>query len=357
MSNSSNDLKNPYEWIKSWGTGDELISDESYGEEEMSGIKDPKMPTMDKKVIIEAAITGWQPIHWWRDRGVETLPPGSQPGPTCIPEQVAAIKECVDAGAACIHMHPRHPEDGKARLHDTRLTAEIIDRAYEEVEDFIPTGHSFTQDFRKSIVWDFITPTREFLELGKGNRYVQTSLAISLPTFTERHGITTNEALVEAVEFFEANDIRPNFSVEPFYFSEMKRLLFDTGIAKTRPYLIELQFGKHRDDLQFVDPWSFINVITSMEMVRDSLPEEELFLGLHPGGRNWLPTTVVGFVNGAQLVRVGIEDLFWLWPHRDDIPQSVSHTVQMIVDLCKVLGREVATVAEARQIMNVHRTS
>ena len=80
-------------------------------------------------------------------------------------------------------------------------------------------------------------------------------------------------------------------------------------------------------------------------------------LGLHPGGRNWLPVSVVGLLYGAQYVRVGIEDLFFLWPHRNDIPTKTSQTVQMIVDLCKVLGREVATVVEARQILGIKRTS
>jgi uncharacterized protein (DUF849 family) len=54
---------------------------------------------------------------------------------------------------------------------------------------------------------------------------------------------------------------------------------------------------------------------------------------------------------------VGIEDIFFLYPHKNDIPTKTSQTVKMIVDLCKVLGREVATVDEARQILGIKRTS
>jgi uncharacterized protein (DUF849 family) len=100
-----------------------------------------------------------------------------------------------------------------------------------------------------------------------------------------------------------------------------------------------------------------MNAITSMGLVRSMLPERDVCLGIHPGGRNWLPVSVVALLYGAQYVRVGVEDLFFLWPHRQDIPQTVSQTVKMIVDLCAILGREVATVDEARQILGITRTS
>jgi len=351
-----NTVKAPYEWIKKWERLPGIIDPDSYGEVEMPILKEPILPTMDKKVIIEAAVTGWQPTRWWRGRGVQHLPPGSKGGDTCIDEQVAAIVECVQAGAACIHMHPRHPDDGLPRLHDVELCTTICDRAFDQV-DFITTSHSFVWDFGKSIVVDYVSGAEAYLERGKGNRYVQASLMATLPCYTEEHIVITDESIVEGVRFFEENDIKPLFSVEPFYYSQLHRTVFETGVAKSKPYFIALQLGKHRDDLQFADPWSYMSVITAMSLVRSALPQEDLFLGLHPGGRNWLPASVVGLLYGAQYVRVGIEDLFFLWPHRNDIPQTVSQTVEMIVTLCQVLGREVATVEEAREIMNIKRTS
>ena len=35
----------------------------------------PRIPTMDRKVVIEAAIPGWQPKGWYEERGVMNLPP------------------------------------------------------------------------------------------------------------------------------------------------------------------------------------------------------------------------------------------------------------------------------------------
>jgi len=311
---------------------------------------------MDKKVIIEAAVTGWQPVKWWRERGVQNLPPGSVAGPSCIPDQVEAIVECVKAGAACIHMHPRHPDDGIPRMHDVDLTAEICDRAFDQT-DFITMSHSFVWDFRKSIGVDYESGTDDYLKRGKGNRYLQGSLLPTLATYTEDHPVFTDELGKKGCKFFEANDIKPILSVEPYYFSQAKRELIDSGALQKKPYLIALQFGKHRDDMQFADPWAQMNTITCMEMVRSVIPEKDMCLGLHPGGRNWLVTGVCALLNGAQYIRVGVEDIFFLWPHKQDISEKVSHTVEMIVDLCKILGREVATVAEAREIMGIKRTS
>jgi uncharacterized protein (DUF849 family) len=345
-----------YEWIKKWEATPGIIDPDTYGEEEMPVLKEALIPTMNKKVVIEAAVTGWQPTRWWRERGVNNLPPGSVAGETCIQDQADAIVECVEAGAACIHMHPRHPKDGLPRLHDVDLFAEITDRAMERV-DFITSSHAFVWDFRKSIVLDYVSGVRDYLEKGRGNRYVQASLLVSLACYTEEHVVCTDHTNELGVKFMEANGVKPLFSVEPYYFSQMKRTLIDTGVAQNKPYFIALQLGKHRDDLQFADPWSYLNAITSMGLVKSALPEQDVFLGLHPGGRNWLPVSVLGLLYGAQYVRVGVEDLFFLWPHRNDIPRTVSQTVKMIVDLCRILGREVATVDEARQIMGIKRTS
>jgi len=75
------------------------------------------------------------------------------------------------------------------------------------------------------------------------------------------------------------------------------------------------------------------------------------------GGRNWLPVTVVALLNGIRYIRLSIEDIFFLWPHKEEIAHKVSQTVEMIRDLCKILGREVATFEEARKIKGIKRTS
>jgi uncharacterized protein (DUF849 family) len=64
----------------------------------------------------------------------------------------------------------------------------------------------------------------------------------------------------------------------------------------------------------------------------------------------------VALLFGAELVRSGIEDHFYLYPHRDDISQKASDTTELVASLIKNLGREIATPEEARQRLGIKLT-
>ena len=55
-----------------------------------------KIPTMSKKLIIEAASPGHYPAQVWEHFGIRDMPPWS------IEEQASALVKCVKAGAAAI---------------------------------------------------------------------------------------------------------------------------------------------------------------------------------------------------------------------------------------------------------------
>ncbi|MFQ6076578.1 MAG: 3-keto-5-aminohexanoate cleavage protein, partial [Candidatus Bathyarchaeia archaeon] len=311
-------------------------------------VREPKIPTMDKKLVIEAAIPGWQPIWWWRNRGVENLPPCT------IEDQVDAIVECVKAGASVIHTHPRDPKDCLPQVHAPELLTEIMDRAFSEV-DFITAHHTWAWDFSKSRAADYISYTKELLERGKGNKYVQSALVMSMGEHRETRPIHTVESIKEGVKWMEENNVKPMYSLHAYALQYIKQAVFDTGISKWKPYWLAIQMGKHADDQIFADPWSYIQVINNMQLVRAAVPDS--FIGIHPAGRNWLPVTTMGIMFGCELVRVGLEDQFWLYPHRDDISQKASDTVEIVAKIAKDLGREIATVKEARERLGIRLTS
>ena len=67
---------------------------------------------------------------------------------------------------------------------------------------------------------------------------------------------------------------------------------------------------------------------------------------------------VTGIMLGADLLRVGIEDCYWLYPHKDEIIKKNSDVVKMTVDIANLLGRRVVTdVVEARKILGIELTS
>jgi 3-keto-5-aminohexanoate cleavage enzyme len=340
-------------------TGRMMEERRSHWEEDFPVIFEPKIPTMDKKLVIEAAIPGWLPVEWWSERGITEIPP------TTIEGQAEAIIECVKAGASVIHTHPRDPEAGKRsplfgpaghKRHAELLTS-IMDLAFKEV-DFITAHHSWTFDLSKSRDVDYITLTNEVMEMNKakgvGNRDVQASLIMTEGAFTDKCVMSTRAAQI-GTEFMEANGIKPMFSMQSFAFPKFRRVLFDNGLAKWRPFWVAIQMGKHNDDQNFADPWSYIQTINNISMFRQSLPEDT-FLALHPAGRNWLPVAVIGILYGVELIRVGIEDQFWLYPHRDDISRKASDTVKMIANIARDLGREIATVDEARERLGIKLT-
>jgi 3-keto-5-aminohexanoate cleavage enzyme len=321
---------------------------------------EPPILTMAKKVTVEVAMPGWQPKAWYMERGVKNLPP------ITFDEQAEAIVECVKAGAAVVHTHPRDPDTGitptvnKPELlprHAECLEA-VMDRAFAKV-DFVTAHHTWCWDFSKRRGTDYISQTKRLLEDGQrkgiGNKYVQTAMIMTIPGYREDSAIHTVQAIQEGTTWFEDNAIKPMFSVESFAFPRIKRHLFDTGIARSKPYWVAIQEGKHTEDRLFGDPWSYLEIISSIGLVREALGENG-FIGIHAAGRNWLPATTMAILYGAELVRVGIEDQFFLYPHRDDISQKASDTVELVVRLIRTLGREVATPQDVRNRTGIRLT-
>lgn len=270
-------------------------------------LKESKIPTMNKKIIIEASTPGHYPAKLWEHFGVKNMPPWT------IEEQAANIVECVKAGAVGIHTHPRDPE-GKynyevaaGRDMSPELTKEVMDRAYREV-DYIPLAHAWhPKDWGDMAEADFITPTKELLQIGKGNRYIQGNV---MPTWIypwSRRGLLsswfTAGSLREGIVFLEQNNVKPLIALHIEHITWFKHNV--AGVFKTRPHL-NIQEGKHGQNRSFSDPWSYLNLIGSIQMVKELFPD--CTIGLHAGGRNWLPLTTMGILMGIDLVRIGIED-------------------------------------------------
>jgi len=52
-------------------------------------------------------------------------------------------------------------------------------------------------------------------------------------------------------------------------------------------------------------------------------------------------------------IRVGMEDTMWLWPHREDLVTSNVQFLKMAIQLASVLGRDVASHAEYREMVGM----
>jgi 3-keto-5-aminohexanoate cleavage enzyme len=88
----------------------------------------------------------------------------------------------------------------------------------------------------------------------------------------------------------------------------------------------------------------------SVAAIRDIDPDGMIMVCA--AGRAALYVATLAAVMGLH-IRVGMEDTYWLWPHRDDRITSNEQVFGLASKLSEVVGRPVASRAEYRQMLGV----
>lgn len=302
--------------------------------------KEPQIPTMAKPVIIESAYPGWQ-------AGGKRFPAV----PITIEDQVKEIVDSTKAGAIAVHIHPRDPKTGNA-IVDPHLLKKVMDPVFDQV-DVVTLNHTWAVKEEA----DYSSETTELLEMGKGNKYCQGSVVLPVSYLSATGAFHSKKAVIEGIKWLEAHDVKPIYQLyDTYVIWGLKQNVLDTGVSTWKPHVFNLHMGKHHSHAIHRDPWAFLQLITNYNMVKETAPDS--IVGVYPGGRNWLPILVLGLMLGTQLVRVGIEDCYWVYPHKDEIIKKNSDMVKLTVDIANCLGRRVVTDAnEARKILGMKLTS
>jgi uncharacterized protein (DUF849 family) len=298
--------------------------------------QEPRIPTLDKPIIIQSSCPGWQ-------TGGARYPAV----PRTIEEQAREIADSVKAGAAAIHVHPRDPETGLGQISGA-LLAEVLDAVFDKVGDCVTFSHTWYP--RASGALDYVAETEELLEWGEGNKYCQGSVVLPF-----HHG--PGRGMTDAgLRWLEAHQVKPLFELYDTSAQLRFKELMDGGAATSQPYNLHINLGKHDSTAIHQDPESFLNAIANFGIVKKTFPDA--VIGWRTGGRNWLPIMVMGMMLGVDIVQVGIEDAYWRWPHRDELIQKNSESVKWAVELANLLGRRVVTDPnEARAICGIKLTS
>ena len=301
-----------------------------------------RIPTLDRPVIIESACPGWQV-------GGERYPAV----PISIEDQVQETVDSIRAGAVVVHMHPRDPKSGNAQANP-KLLAEILGQVFDEVGDFVTLSHTWAA---KEEV-DYVCETEELLELGGGNKFCQGSVVLKTGHVSATGTFHPKQNVIDGVKWLEEHDIKPIFQLyDTYVLRDFTSKILDKGLAKMKPYVFNLHLGKHHSHTIHRDPWSYLQLLTNYNMVLDTVGRDTI-VGVYPGGRNWLPVLVFGLLIGTPLVRVGIEDCYWMYPHKDEIIKKNSDTVVLVREIAERLGRRVVTDPdEARDILGLKLTS
>ncbi len=315
-----------------------------------------RINTLDRPLVLECACPGWQPKMW--------PPPGNYPWrkpvnyeeggvrypaiPCSLEDQTRELLDAVRAGCQVVHVHPRDPEDCMASV-DLPLLQAVYDPMLEQL-DAITIQH--TWKITADGTMDFVSDAEAMLAAAGGNRYCQGAVVLWPPqdSYPPRY----TQSVHRGIAFMEEHSITPVHKLRSTYHvRQLHRTLVDTGVQTTRPMVLVHDMGHPFGWPLDIDPWMPVDLITSIVQTKERIPESVIF----SGGRNWLPITMTAILAGVDFVRVGIEDCYWMYPHKDEVIQSNAATVKKIVDFCGLIGRRIATVDEARRILGVRRTS
>lgn len=321
--------------------------------------KEPIDMAMDKKLIINVAASG----AFVEKRHNPYLPITTKE----VSKEVAGA---YNAGASMWHFHPRDPENGMAFIpleKRLRIHKEWCDSVFDVAPDIVtdvgaiyvtPPALTGRVVEEKSILAETrVAPLIDpLIKMGPNNRYVE--IAIILP-FTGALGSGTNllgfnnkAGVVSEVRLLQSKGIRVELS--PFQHMELlnvKEWVIDSGIAKP-PVILDTLIGVHNTPGTMSGMEAFEFLFSYVRM----LPKGVMWQALL-GGRYWMPLTVVAIILGADIVRIGMEDDVYMYPHRDDYIDANSKAVEAIAGIARFLGREVANPSETRTILGLPQIS
>ncbi len=290
---------------------------------------------MARKVIISCAVTG----------SADT--PGRNPAVPVTPEQIAtSALDAAKAGAAIVHIHVRDPKTTKPSM-DGAHYREVVERIRASGSDVLINlttgpGARFTHDEndpskpgRDSVLKSPEDRVRHVVELKPDI----CSLDMGSLNMGDRVFVNTPAHLQKMAEAIKAAGVMPELEV------------FETG---------HLLLAKRFIEQGTVKPPGMFQICLGISWGQPATPEAMTYM------RNLLPPDSPWFAFGislhqfpmvAQAVllgghpRVGLEDNIYL--EKGKLAPSNAALVEKAAKIIEILGDQVATPAEARQILGL----
>ncbi len=270
------------------------------------------------KVIITAAITG---SRITRDK---------TPHIPIKPEEITqSAIECAQAGAAMVHIHVRDLKTGLGS-QDVNLFRRVVEPLREKTDlllcittSGIPGRNLLTEERLAPLV---LTP--ELASLDAGSINLGGDVFLNPPSFLD-----------EAAKTMKETGVKPELEV------------FDMGMIVT--CLRMRGEGKLEDPLhfQFVlgTPWGAPATPKSLLYLYEHIPSNATWsvIGI---GKAHLPISMMALIMGGH-IRVGMEDNIYY--ESGVLATSNAQLVERIVRIAREYGRDVASPAEARQILGL----
>lgn len=288
-----------------------------------------------QKTIITCALTG------------NITEPHQHPGLPITPGQIAeSALEAEAAGAAAVHVHVRHPETGKPSMaldHYREAMERIRDKSKSLIINLTtgPGGRYVPREDNPQVADAGSTlmlpePRVEHVKVLKpdicsldlNTMYSGKSVVINTPASVARMAEIIYEAGVRPeIEIFDSGDLH------------LANDLIAKGVLKT-PALFSFVLGVK---------YGFVASPETMAYARSLLPAGSAWTGFGIG-RSAFPMVAQSYLYGGH-VRVGFEDSLYL--SKGVLAASNGELVAKAKDIIELLGGEVATAAEAREILQL----
>lgn len=290
-----------------------------------------------EKLVITAAVTG------------AFLSKEQHPALPVTPEEIAdEVKRCYDAGATIAHIHARHPDP---QVSDYEALGTII----EMINDRCPIitqvgtgvrnryGEIRTEEDRLHNFLNSISPAPDMITINCGSFHFRIMSKKEPMGSSKRSYLYSNSP--ELITGFTQGAFERGLGIEFEVFDagqiENVRNLVETGVLPS-DYPLNFDFVLGIGGGAPATPKALMYMV-------DAIPAGTHWTAMAPSQRQAPITTMAAILGGG--VRVGFEDNVYL--RKGVLAKSNAEFVERAAFFARELGREVASVEEARQVLHL----
>lgn len=293
-----------------------------------------------KKLFVTAALTGA-----FTRKGTDK---GACPYLPITPEEIAEeARRCVDAGASIVHIHARDPKT-TAPSADQDLYKEIQEKVKAKCDAIIcfTTGGGLDQTLAQRLAVvptckpEIASYTGGVILYGMYNKQAKDWALDVIPPMSYHD-------MEEFAKVMTENNVIPEIEVyDQAQFENIHKIL-ETGHLKT-PLHFQIVMGMPGQ----VTASTPHNLMHMADTIKREFPADSTWSACVAGPANW-PITTMAAVIGADGVRTGLEDLYYL--DKGVMAKSNAELVEKQVALCRGVGREIASIEETKEIWGIKR--
>jgi 3-keto-5-aminohexanoate cleavage enzyme len=260
------------------------------------------------------------------------------PNQPLTPEAIRdSANEVLEAGASTVHIHVRDDEGFNVLSFDRfRQVIEPLKRKFPSLAVdgcLVPALDGEWEIMRRVLDSGLL----DAAPVNATATYVGDSLfAKPAPVLMEKTRLIVESGAVPEIAVYTDGDV-----------SNADRFLIKSGLIKTPAVWLILPALPGCSPME--NPRQMIDGLTrSAAAIRDIDPDGVIMVCA--AGRASMYVATLAAVMGLH-IRIGMEDTYWLWPHRDDRIVSNRQTFELATQLASVVGRPVATQREYRELI------